>query len=137
MILDQRALLWGGVGRMARHVLLIEDEPHIAEAIHFLLSRDGWTVSVHDEGIDAVEKVTALRPDLLILDLMLPGLSGLEVLIRLRAMPEMAALPVLMLTAKGLSREREAAEKAGANLFMTKPFSNAEIIASVRALVPA
>ncbi|MFT7059743.1 MAG: DNA-binding response OmpR family regulator [Pseudorhodobacter sp.] len=122
---------------MARHVLLIEDEPHIAEAIHFLLSRDGWTVSVHDEGIDAVEKVTALRPDLLILDLMLPGLSGLEVLIRLRAMPEMAALPVLMLTAKGLSREREAAEKAGANLFMTKPFSNAEIIASVRALVPA
>ena len=122
---------------MRRHVLLVEDEPHIAEAIQFILSRDGWSVSLHNDGIGAVEKVLELQPDLLILDLMLPGQSGLEVLSQLRAKPGMATLPVLMLTAKGLGRDRDAAEKAGANLFMTKPFSNAEILASVRALVPA
>ena len=120
---------------MRRHVLLIEDEPHIAEAIHFLLSRDGWSVSRHNNGLGAVEKVQELRPDLLILDLMLPGQSGLEILTQLRASPGFADLPVLMLTAKGLGRDREAAQKAGANLFMTKPFSNAEILASVRSLV--
>lgn len=122
---------------MGRHVLLIEDEPHIAEAIHFILSRDGWSVSVHNDGTGAVKKVQDLRPDLLILDLMLPGQSGLEILTELRAGAVMSRVPVLMLTAKGLSRDREAAELAGADMFMTKPFSNAEILASVRSLVPA
>jgi len=126
-----------GEGRrqMGRHVLLIEDEPHIAEAIRFILSRDGWQVSTHETGQDAVAQVHATRPDVLILDVMLPGASGFEVLSQLRAMPETASLPVLMLTAKGQGRDREAAERAGADMFITKPFSNAEILASVRSLV--
>jgi len=122
---------------MGRQVLLIEDEPHIAEAIHFILSRDGWSVSLHNDGVGAVRKVQDQRPDLLILDLMLPGQSGLEILTQLRAQADLSDLPVLMLTAKGLSRDREAARNAGVNLFMTKPFSNAEILAAVRSLVPA
>jgi DNA-binding response OmpR family regulator len=120
---------------MGRHVLLIEDEPHIAEAIRFILSRDGWHVSTHANGQDAVAQVHATRPDVLILDVMLPGASGFEVLSQLRAMPETARLPILMLTAKGQGRDREAAERAGADMFITKPFSNAEILASVRSLV--
>jgi len=120
---------------MGRHVLLIEDEPHIAEAIRFILSRDGWRVSTHANGHDAVAQVHAARPDVLILDVMLPGASGFEVLSQLRATPETAHLPVLMLTAKGQGRDREAAERAGADMFITKPFSNAEILASVRSLV--
>lgn len=124
--------LWGAV--MGRHVLLIEDEPNIAEAIRFILTRDGWQVTTHGDGSDAVERVHAVKPDILILDVMLPGQSGIEVLTRLRADPATDAIPVLMLTAKGLGRDREAAERAGANLFMTKPFSNAEILTSVRAL---
>ncbi|MGB8813507.1 MAG: response regulator, partial [Paracoccaceae bacterium] len=75
------------------------------------------------------------QPDLVILDLMLPGRSGLEVLAALRADPVTVALPVMMLTAKGQGRDREAAERAGANMFMAKPFSNAEFVAAARSLV--
>lgn len=118
----------------SRKVLLVEDEPNIAEAILFILSRAGWEVIHHPEGRDAAGIARDLRPGLVILDHMLPGLSGLEVLAALRADPVTAAVPVLMLTAKGLPRDREAAERAGATRFMTKPFSNAEIVAEVRNL---
>ena len=119
---------------MQKHVLLIEDEPNIAEAISFILARAGWRVSHLARGDGAAASALQIQPDLVILDHMLPGQSGLEVLSQLRAQPETADLPVLMLTAKGLPRDREIAERAGANRFMTKPFSNAEILAEVRAL---
>ncbi len=120
---------------MGRHVLLIEDEPNIVEAIRFLLSREGWRVDTHSDGIDAVEAVQAANPDLVILDLMLPGRSGMDILRDLRAIPSLAALPVLMLTARGQSRDRDMAEKAGVSRFMTKPFSNAEVLTAVRDLL--
>lgn len=123
-----------GESGMASHVLLIEDEPNIAEAIRFILSRDGWQVSMLMDGIGAAEAVQTEKPDIVILDLMLPGCSGLEVVQAIRANPETQAVPVLMLTAKGQGRDREAAERAGVNRFMTKPFSNADILASVREL---
>ncbi|MBE2276064.1 MAG: response regulator [Rhodobacteraceae bacterium] len=119
---------------MAQRVLLIEDEPNIAEAIGFILRRDGWEVMHLSGGDGAAEAARRLMPRLVILDHMLPGMSGLDVLASLRGDPVTAALPVLMLTAKGLPRDREAAVKAGATRFMTKPFSNAEILAEVRAL---
>lgn len=122
---------------MARRVLLIEDEANIAEAIRFLLARDGWEVAVHSEGSRAAALVATLAPDLLILDLMLPGRSGLEVLAELRADPATAALPVIMLTAKGQGADRAAAERAGVSVFMTKPFANSEIRAAVRELIGA
>lgn len=118
-----------------RHVLLVEDEPHIAEAVRFLLMRDGWRVSVHGSGADAAERVRALAPDLLILDIMLPGASGLDVLAALRGDPSTAGLPVLMLTARGLDRDRAAAEAAGASRFLSKPFANADMLAEVRAMI--
>ena len=121
---------------MGRHVLLIEDEPNIAEAIRFILSRDGWHVSTHAGGADAVEQVSALKPDCLILDVMLPGQSGYDILGRLRGTSDFARLPVIMLTAKGLGRDREAAERYGANLFVAKLISNTEILAAVRGLLP-
>jgi DNA-binding response OmpR family regulator len=120
---------------MTARVLLIEDEPNISEAIRFILSRDGCDVTAIADGTDAVEAVRRAKPDLVILDLMLPGLSGLEILTQLRADPATQALPVMMLTAKGQGRDREAAERAGANHFMTKPFSNDDIRAAVRLLV--
>mgnify|MGYP006343979127 FL=1 len=120
---------------MPGHVMLIEDEANIAEAIRFILSRDGWKVSVEADGLSALAAVAQGQPDLLILDLMLPGKSGLEILIELRADPGTAALPVLMLTAKGQGRDREAAERAGVSAFMTKPFDNSEMRATVRALL--
>lgn len=120
---------------MGQHVLLIEDEPNIAEAIRFVLARDGWQVSVLADGAMAVAEVSRLRPDLVILDLMLPGKSGLEIVAQLRAAPATHSLPVLMLTAKGLARDREAALSAGVSRFMTKPFANADIVAQARAMV--
>ncbi|MCB6177553.1 response regulator [Rhodobacter sp. Har01] len=119
---------------MGRQVLLIEDEPNIAEAIGFILSRDGWVVTHLATGREAAATARRLLPDLVILDHMLPDVSGLEVLGALRGDPATAAVPVLMLTAKGQPRDREAAARAGADRFMSKPFANAEILAEVRAL---
>ncbi|SDW17033.1 Response regulator receiver domain-containing protein [Ruegeria halocynthiae] len=119
---------------MSRKVLLIEDEPNITEAIRFLLTREGWQVDTHAEGTDAVQVILSARPDLVILDVMLPGKSGMDVLRDLREHDEMKALPVLMLTARGQSRDREMAEQAGVSRFMTKPFSNTEVLTAVRDL---
>lgn len=119
---------------MTARVLLIEDEPNISEAIRFILSRDGCEVTALADGHGALAAVREGNPDLVILDLMLPGMSGLEILAELRADPTTQSLPVLMLTAKGHVRDREAAERAGANHFMTKPFSNDDMRAAVRAL---
>ena len=120
---------------MGKHVLLIEDEPNIVEAIRFILTRDGFRVSCHGKGADALEVVRAHMPDALILDVMLPGRSGYDILRDLRGAPETADLPVLMLTARGQGRDRDLATEAGASHFMAKPFSNAEMVASLRALL--
>lgn len=119
---------------MSRKVLLIEDEPNITEAIRFLLTREGWQVETHAEGTDAIDVIVAARPDLVILDVMLPGKSGMDILRDLREIEEMRKLPVLMLTARGQLRDREMAEKAGVSRFMTKPFSNTEVLTAVRDL---
>ena len=78
----------------------------------------------------------AKAPDLIILDVMLPGKSGYDILTELRSGPETADLPVLMLTARGQTKDRDLAEKIGASRFMTKPFSNAEVLEALRELVP-
>ena len=120
---------------MRRHVLLIEDEPNIIEAIRFLLTRDGWTVDSHSDGTDAVDVIRKANADLVILDMMLPGKSGMDILRDMRDQPELADMPVLMLTARGQARDRDMAERAGVSRFMTKPFSNAEVLSAVRDLV--
>jgi DNA-binding response OmpR family regulator len=120
---------------MTRQVLVIEDEPNIAEAISFILSRDGWSVSTHASGTTAVQAVRDAKPDVLILDVMLPGKSGYDILQDLRSSDDTRALPVLMLTARGQKTDRELAERLGVNRFMTKPFSNSEMLTNLRELV--
>ena len=119
---------------MGKRVVLVEDELNIAEAIRFLLSREGWRVETLANGSSALKVIRTAMPDLVMLDVMLPGRSGFEILQDLRADPELQALPVLMLTARGQSRDREMAERAGVSRFMTKPFSNAEMLDAVRDL---
>ena len=119
---------------MGKHVVLVEDEVNIAEAIRFVLSNDGWRVEMLANGTNAVDVIRKAAPDLVLLDVMLPGRSGFDILHDLRADPAMAHLPVMMLTARGQSRDREMAEKAGVSRFMTKPFSNAEMLKAVRDL---
>lgn len=119
---------------MSRKVVLIEDERNIIEAIGFLLSREGWEVKSHSNGADAVDAVRRHRPALVILDVMLPGKSGFDVLRELRDDAEIGGLPVLMLTARGQERDRALAEASGVSRFMTKPFSNAEMLEAVAEL---
>jgi len=120
---------------MGHHVLLIEDEPNIMEAIRFFLSRDGWRVSCHSDGATALDAVARFAPDVVVLDVMLPNRSGFDVLRDLRSDPATATLPILMLTAKGQARDRERAEHLGSSAFMTKPFSNSEVRDQLRRLV--
>lgn len=120
---------------MGGRVLLIEDEPNIIEAIRFILSRDGFAVDTHSDGSTAIQAITARAPDMVILDVMLPNRSGFEILRDLRADADTEDLPVLMLTARGQKKDREMAERFGASQFMTKPFSNSEMLNSVRALL--
>jgi DNA-binding response OmpR family regulator len=119
---------------MGHRVLLIEDEPNIIEAISYILTKDGWTVHTHSNGETAMAKVMQGVPDLIILDVMLPGRSGYDILRDLRAQAETKDVPVMMLTARGQAKDREMAASLGATRFMTKPFSNAEVLESVRAL---
>tara|TARA_R110002049_G_scaffold10127_3_gene50309 strand:- start:14123 stop:14491 length:369 start_codon:yes stop_codon:yes gene_type:complete len=119
---------------MGKHVVLVEDEVNIAEAIRFLLSQEGWRVETLANGATAVELIRKAAPDLVMLDVMLPGRSGFEILHDLRADPALANLPILMLTARGQSRDRVMAEQAGVSRFMTKPFSNADMLDAVRDL---
>ncbi|MEL6915532.1 MAG: response regulator [Pseudomonadota bacterium] len=117
-----------------KRVLLIEDEPNILEAVRFILSRDGWAVDTHSDGATALAALERRMPDIVILDAMLPNRSGFEILRDLREQPSTAKLPVLMLTARGQAKDRERAEEAGVSDYMTKPFSNAEVLKRVRSL---
>lgn len=122
---------------MGKKVIVIEDERNIIEAISFILSRDGWEVATHSNGHDAIDAVRARKPDIVILDVMLPGKSGFDILTEIRGDTELGQTPVLMLTARGQDKDREMAERAGASAYMTKPFSNSEVLDAVRELASA
>ena len=117
---------------MGKRVLLIEDEPNIIEAVRFILTRDGFAVDTHSDGATALLAIQKKPPDMIVLDVMLPNKSGFDILRELRAVPETAKLPVLMLTARGQKKDREMAAQFGASRFMTKPFANAEVLQAVR-----
>ena len=120
---------------MSKSVLIVEDEPFIVEALSFLLNREGLNVSAFSDGAGCVEHIQLTNPNLVILDMMLPNKSGMQILEELRAIDKFINLPVLMLTAKGQKKDRIAAEEAGVSLFMTKPFANKEIIQNVHRLL--
>lgn len=120
---------------MVTRVLIAEDEPNIVESLSFVLGREGFEVSAVLDGEAALERLRAERPDVMILDVMLPRLNGFEVLKRVKADPSLCAIPVVVLTAKGQAHDRRMAEGLGVDGFMTKPFSNREIVELVRRLV--
>jgi DNA-binding response OmpR family regulator len=119
---------------MATRVLIAEDEPHIVESLSFVLSRDGFEVSSVLDGEAAIQRLHTSPPDMMILDVMLPKVNGFEVLKLIRSDPALRSLPVIVLTAKGQAQDRLMAEKIGVDHFMTKPFSNRDIVEQVRLL---
>ena len=120
---------------MAAQVLVVEDEPDIRDLVVLHLQREGFQVRTARSGADALRQVKASLPDLVVLDLMLPELDGLEVCRRLRRDVATASLPVIMLTAKGDEADRVVGLELGADDYVTKPFSPKELVARVRAVL--
>ncbi len=113
-------------------LLVVEDDPDISTALGLLLERSGHTVRVVADGRAALRAVHQLRPDLVVLDVELPGLTGWEVLERIR---DISDVPVLMLTAHGREGDRVRGLRGGADDYLTKPFANAELTARIEALL--
>lgn len=118
-------------------VLMAEDEANIAEALRFVLGREGFEVTCVEDGRSVLGRLRTDPPDLLILDVMLPGMSGFEVLKQVRADASLNALPVVILTAKTQAQDRQLARDLGAQAYIAKPFSNLDLVAQLRSLTAA
>ncbi|MEL6158987.1 MAG: response regulator transcription factor [Cyanobacteria bacterium J06623_5] len=116
-------------------ILIVEDEADIAELIKLYLSKEGFTCHICRDGNTALERFKVIQPDLIILDLMLPGLDGLEVCARIRQQQETKDPYIMMLTARGEEIDRIIGLSTGADDYMVKPFSPRELVARVRAVL--
>ena len=116
-------------------ILVVEDEEDILELIRYNLERDGYRVTGAGTGEEALRAVMREKPELVVLDLMLPGLDGLEVCRRLKAEPQTRFIPVVMVTAKGEEADVVAGLELGADDYLTKPFSPKVLIARIRAVI--
>ena len=123
--------------RNPKLVLVAEDEPNIVISLEFLLKGAGYEVTVARDGEDALRQVGMLRPDLVVLDIMLPSVSGFEVCRRIRERRESKDTKILMLTARGLESEIEKGMAAGANAYHQKPVRRADLVATVKAQIAA
>jgi DNA-binding response OmpR family regulator len=119
----------------AARVLIAEDEPGIIASLEFLMSRSGYDIRVAPDGAAALEQLAAFRPDLVILDIMLPQVSGVEVCREIRRRPEWRSTRVLMLSARGGASEIDRGLSAGADDYVTKPFSTHELVRRVGLLL--
>ena len=117
---------------MTRSVLIADDEPNILISLEFLMKREGWQVSVARDGNEALAAIQARRPDLVLLDVMMPGKTGYEVCAAVRADETLAGVKILMLTAKGRDTDVAQGLDVSADTYMTKPFSTKELAAKVR-----
>jgi phosphate regulon transcriptional regulator PhoB len=120
---------------MAQRVLIVEDEPDIRELLVFHLEREGYQVAKARSGVEAVRLAQTSPPDLVLLDLMLPEMDGLEVCRRLRRDPVTQAIPIVMLTARGDEVDRVLGLELGADDYVVKPFSPRELVARIRAVL--
>ena len=118
-----------------RSILVVEDESDIAELIRFNLEQEGFVVTTVADGEHALQLVKKKRPALVLLDLMLPGMPGVEVCKRLRALEDGAHLPIIMVTAKASETDRVVGLEMGADDYIIKPFSVRELVARVRAVL--
>jgi CheY-like chemotaxis protein len=120
------------------HILVADDEPHIRRILVTILENAGYSVAQACDGGDATEALEAPRiPDFFLLDLMMPGASGMEVLQRIRSHPRHLRTPVIILTAKGEDADRDEAMAAGADDFVTKPFSPKKLLLRIQEILSA
>lgn len=118
-------------------ILVVDDEPHIRRVLDAMLGKEGFEVVTADDGAQGLEALAVGGIDLVILDLLMPGAHGLEVLAKIRSDPAVGKTPVIILTAKGQDTDREAAFAGGADDFMTKPFSPKKLVVRIREILGA
>jgi DNA-binding response OmpR family regulator len=122
---------------MAKKILIADDEPNIVTALEFLLQRSGYEVLIARNGDEALKALESARPDLVLLDIMMPVKSGYEICKRIRERPEWAHIKIIMLSAKGRDAEVNKGMAMGADLYVTKPFSTRELVDKVKGLLGA
>jgi DNA-binding response OmpR family regulator len=117
---------------MAKRVLIADDEPNIVASLEFLMEQAGYEVKVAANGQEALELAASFRPDLVLLDVMMPGRNGYEVCQSLKSDPATRAVKVIMLSAKGRDIEVAKGLELGADAYVTKPFSTRDLVAQIR-----
>lgn len=121
--------------KLSKHIIVVEDEPDTAELLEFHLENAGYKVTIAEDGYEALKKIHKLRPDLLILDLMIPEIDGFEVCRLIRKDPANESLPVMMCTAKSDETSKIQGLDFGADDYVTKPFSPREVVLRVKNLL--
>jgi len=117
-------------------ILLVDDEPNLRELLRHMLELGGFEVVEAEDGLDALEKMKTILPDVMILDVMMPHMDGVTVCKKLRAMPKFAKLPIIMLSGKTQHKAVQEGLAAGANQYLCKPITVNELINSVRTFLP-
>jgi len=120
---------------MATRILIADDEQNIVISLEFLMKREGFEVSIAQDGAEAIEKIRSEMPDLVLLDVMMPKKSGFEVCQEVKSDPALQSVRILMLTAKGRDTEVAKGLALGADGYMTKPFSTRELVERVRSML--
>lgn len=120
---------------MTKKVLIVDDEQNIVISVEFLMRREGFDVEVAQDGEEGLARIRSHRPDLVLLDVMMPKLNGFEVCKAVRSDPALAGVRILMLTAKGRAAEIEKGLSLGADGYIPKPFATRELVAKVKELL--
>ncbi len=120
---------------MTRSILIVDDEPMTRNLLRLMLKGSGFEIDEAEDGMTALEKVQAHKPDVMLLDVMMPGVDGLTVCKRLRADAETADLPIVILSAKTTQSAIQAGLDAGANLYLTKPVRIKNLLESIQSVV--
>jgi DNA-binding response OmpR family regulator len=120
-----------------KRILIVDDEPNIVVSLEYLMKKEGFDVAVASDGEAALAMVASFKPDLVLLDVMMPKKSGFEVCQAMRADPACAGIRIVMLTAKGRDPEVAKGMALGADLYVTKPFSTKDLVIQVKALLEA
>jgi two-component system alkaline phosphatase synthesis response regulator PhoP len=116
-------------------ILIVDDEPNIVLAIEFLLQRQGYLVEKAYNGLQALEVATAFKPDIIILDVMMPDMNGFEVGKQIRQLPTLEHSKIIFLTAKGTQKDKQTGYASGAEVYMIKPFDNDELVNTVQEML--
>jgi DNA-binding response OmpR family regulator len=120
---------------IAKRILIVEDDPSVLRATSYILEKEGYDVITAQNGLEGLKKAREDNPDLLILDVMLPGIDGFEICHNLRGEPETADLPILMFSAKGQESDKATGMKMGANDYLTKPVDRIVLLDKVAELL--